>query len=141
MKSSYLVIPVCGCLLANSFICYRFARSIRVVDSYRSDVEALGLAVYEYTTNVESRISSFRSSPSSFDGFQSYTSTGIVSSIPYRFAVVRGVPGLTSGGYSWYPVGSLMPYGVLASCDFDFALFDDGSCYTLLRDLVKGPYE
>lgn len=141
MKISYLVIPVCGCLLANSYVCYRFACTIRVVDSYRSDVEALGLAVYAYTTNLESRISVSSSSLRSHDVFRFNSSTGIVASIPYRYAVVRGVCGLTSGGSSWYPVGSLMPYGVLSSCDFDFAFFEDGSCYTLNRDSTRGIHE
>lgn len=135
MSNRYVVIFICSCLIANSLVCFRFARAARLVDSYRSDVEALSSQVWAYTTNVESRISSFSISSDSSFQFPASPSTNFVSSIPYRYCVNKGVPGLTSGGLSWYPVGSLMPYGILSMCDHDFAFFSDGSCYSLSHNL------
>lgn len=128
------LIVLCVCLALNAYFCFRFARCVVVVDKYRSEVSSLSLAVYSYTTNVESRIADLSSPSFEIPADLSYTNRYESTSIPYRFCVVRGLPGLSSGGLSWYPVGSLMPYGVLTSCDRDFAVFDNRTYCFLSHD-------
>lgn len=118
----------------NAYACFHLASSLSVVDHYRTEVRQIALDVSQIATNFLVSASPSSSSPfapglSPMDVPSAPSSP--LSPIPYRFAVVRGVAGLSSGGLGWYPVGSALPYGVLTSCTRDFACFDGHDWYTL----------
>lgn len=127
----YLLVSV---FVLNAICIWRLAGIVSQVDLYRSEVRRLCFDVQNIATNFLLSVDAPSSVASASSNFDLQSSTVQCGSIPYRFSVVRGVPGLSSGGLSWYPVGSNMPYGVLSSCSRDFACFNGISWYSLSNE-------
>lgn len=131
-RHTFGVVLLALLLCINAYATYRAARYVSVVKKYNSEVRGIALQVTSLSTNLLASLN--LETPSSSSVSSDDSGVSFLGSIPFRYTVVRGVSGITSGGASWHPVGSETPYGRLSSCSRDFACFDGLNWYSLGYD-------
>lgn len=124
------------CVLLVVCMVLSLSRKLNNALDYRGEVQTLAVDFYTYMTNLEFRINqlstrSIDSAPTNIlNTADVQQSIGV---LPYTYSVVSGVPGLCVSSKYFYPVGSVMAYGVLTLCGPDFAIFDDSFRYVLRK--------